>query len=131
MDPFLGPVALMTTTKQALGQWGEDTAVDYLINKGYRIIDRNVRTSYGEIDIIAQHGASLVFVEVKTRTTNNYGLPEESITRQKQEHIIASAQAYIQASERFDLNWRIDVIAIRKLDQGATPEIFHFENAIT
>ncbi|MFC1997279.1 YraN family protein [Chloroflexota bacterium] len=121
---------MMTSSRQALGYWGETIAAEYLVNKGYLVIERNLRTSYGEIDLIAKDGKFLVFVEVKTRATDAFGPPEASITRQKKEHLIASARTFLQTFSNSDTNWRIDVIAIRKLKSESTPEIIHFENAI-
>lgn len=120
----------MTARRQALGRWGEARAADYLAQKGYTVIERNLRTPYGELDLIAQDGLSLVFVEVKTRTTDAYGLPEAAITPQKRQHLIAAAQAYLQTLPAAPPDWRIDVIAIRKLKSAPHPEITHFENAI-
>ena len=121
----------MNTTRRSLGCWGETLAGDFLVSKGYRIIASNYRTPYGEIDLVAKIEDILVFVEVKTRSTDAYGNPEASITSKKREHIIASAQAYLQASTDPDNSWRIDVIAIRRLKSSEQPEIIHFENAIT
>lgn len=121
----------MTSSRQALGRWGETIAADFLDKKGYIVIERNLRTPYGEIDLIAQDGAVLVFIEVKTRATDAYGLPEASITQQKREHIISAAQAFLQTLSTPTINWRIDVIAIRKFKSTNLPEIVHFENAIT
>lgn len=120
----------MTSHNRALGQWGESLAADHLARQGFDIIARNFRTPYGEIDLIAQNAQFLVFVEVKTRSADTYGFPEASITRQKREHLIASAQAYLQAHPEIICPWRIDVIAIRK-QRDAEPEIIHFENALT
>ncbi len=121
----------MTSSRQELGRWGETLAADYLSQKGYAVIDRNVRTSYGEIDLVAQQRDALVFVEVKTRSSDAYGPPETSITARKREHLIASARAYVQQYPKPNIEWRIDVIAIRKLNSSNQPEIIHFENAIT
>jgi putative endonuclease len=131
LDSFFGSVAVMSTSRQALGRWGETQAADFLRGKGYVILAKNVRTPYGEIDIIAQTKEMLVFVEVKTRSTDRYGPPEASITPQKREHLIASAQAYLQTSPDPDIDWRIDVIAIRNIESEDQPEIIQFENAIT
>ena len=113
----------------------EETVVEIPMNiatvNSEEILARNLRTPYGEIDLVAQTEGSLVFVEVKTRSTDDYGHPETSITPQKREHLIASAQAYMQESPDPVSNWRIDVIAIRKLKSTSPPEIIHFENAIT
>ena len=121
----------MTSSRQELGRWGETLAANYLDRNGYRVIERNLRTPFGEIDLVAEDGSLLVFVEVKTRSTDTYGMPEESITQQKRQHLIAAAQSYLQTFSISDTNWRIDVISIRKLKSKATPEIIHFKNAIT
>jgi putative endonuclease len=120
----------MTKSRQSLGRWGEELAAQFLVKKGYSIIDRNVRTTYGEIDLVASQGQTTVFVEVKTRTTTSFGLPEESITTRKRAHILDSAQAYIQEHNKLGSDWRVDVIAIRKFPHQK-PEVTHFENAIT
>jgi len=125
----------MSKKRKIFGAWGENQAAIYLQGKGYEIIDRNVRTEYGEIDLIArqqitQH-SMLVFVEVKTRSSDYYGYPEQSVDQHKQERMLASALAYLQAHPDVKEDWRIDVIAIRRLNPGSPPEIMHFENALT
>lgn len=117
--------------KNNLGRWGEGIAEEYLIGKGYVILDRNLRTAYGEIDIIAQDESTLVFVEVKTRTSTAFGYPEDAISIQKKEHLLASAQAYLQARGETDQDWRIDVIAVERSGSQQSPVITHFENIIT
>jgi putative endonuclease len=130
------------TNKQTTGQRGERTAALFLEEKGYTIIARNVQTPHGEIDLIAEKqfekrsdscdsNILIVFVEVKTRTTNTYGPPEVSITPRKQAHLLASIQYYMQQNLRFDVDWRLDVIAIEKYPQAKKATIVHFENAIT
>lgn len=121
----------MTSSRQALGRWGETLAANFLESIGYRVIERNLRTPFGEIDLVAEEGSDLVFVEVKTHATDNFGMPEESITQQKRHHIIAASQSYLQTNSIYDTNWRIDVISIRKLKSKSKPEIIHFKNAIT
>ena len=113
---------------QRVGKWGEETAVDYLKQKGYEIVGQNIRTPYGEIDIVAKQGDITLFVEVKTRTSNKMGLPEESITARKREHMIACAEHY--AAEHEIDHWQIDVISIEG-KPGSTPKVTYFENAIT
>ena len=112
---------------QRIGKWGEDTAVEYLTQRGYEIIARNVRTPYGEIDIVAKQADIAIFVEVKTRTSNTMGLPEESITSRKREHMLAAADHY--AAEHEIDHWQIDVVAIEG-KPGIKPTITYFENAI-
>jgi putative endonuclease len=116
--------------KQQIGRWGEELAARYLSERGYRVVAKNVRTSYGEIDLIARMDEVTVFVEVKTRTTLRYGLPEESITAKKLAHMHAAAQAYIQSHPEVGGEWRIDVISIYRGPTGE-PEILHFENALS
>ncbi|HBX69244.1 MAG TPA: YraN family protein [Chloroflexi bacterium] len=122
----------MASHRQSLGRWGETLAEDYLSRKGYSLLERNFRSPFGEIDLIVQKMQTLVFVEVKTRASETYGLPEASITVRKRQHLIQAAQAYLQSHLQPDLDWRIDVIAIRKpANNNTQPEIIHFENAIT
>lgn len=127
--------------RQALGHWGETQAVEHLKSRGYVILECNARTPYGEIDIVArtvepdgemggEGDPVVVFVEVKTRSTRTFGLPEESVTARKREHMIAAAQAYLQNHPELVDAWRIDVIAIQIIAPGNSPSIYHFENAI-
>ena len=120
----------MTKYKQNLGKWGENKAVNYLLNHGYIILDQNVRTGYGEIDIVASIGEVVVFIEVKTRKSMAYGPPEVSVDERKSIKLIQSSLAYIQQHPNLDNHWRIDVISIQKYTQGHE-EITHFKNAIT
>jgi putative endonuclease len=134
----------MKTYRQSLGSWGEQAAANYLCERGYTVLERNVRTHYGEIDLIAvqenvppavvaeDSGGDqvIVFVEVKTRTSTAFGLPEEAITRRKRAHLLSAVQAYMQAHAQLPHNWRVDVIAIQRRSDGGPPEIIHFENAI-
>ena len=113
---------------QRIGKWGEDTAVEYLTQRGYEIVARNIRTPYGEIDIVAKQVDILIFVEVKTRTSNTMGLPEEAITPRKREHMLAAADHY--AAEHEIDHWQIDVVAIEG-KPGSKPMITYFENAIS
>ena len=112
---------------QRIGKWGEDVAAEFLAGRGCEIIARTARTPYGEIDIIAKQGNVVIFVEVKTRTSNKMGLPEESITARKRQHMISAAEHY--AAEHEIDNWQIDVISIEGKPES-TPKITYFENAI-
>lgn len=117
----------MKKHNQSLGQWGEQIASDYLQAIGYEILGHNIRTPYGEIDIVARHGEVFIFVEVKTRTRSDLGLPEEAITPRKREHMLAAAGHY--AAEQGIDHWQIDVIAIEG-KPGKHPKVTHFENAL-
>lgn len=112
---------------QRIGKWGEDAVATYLAERGYEIITRNARTPYGEIDVVAKQDDITIFVEVKSRTSNKMGLPEESVTVRKQAHMLACAQHY--AAENAIDHWQIDVIAVEG-KVGLEPKITHFENAI-
>ena len=130
----------MKTSAQGVGRWGEELAAGYLRQRGYTLLEQNARTPYGEIDLVAcqppceelsKGGASIVFVEVKTRRSSSFGWPEQAITARKRAHLLASVQSYLQVHPDLIGAWRIDVIAIRKVLSDAPPEILHFENAIT
>ncbi len=119
----------MSRQKQALGRWGEQQAADYLAQRGYQILGRNLQGPYGEIDLLARHQGALVFVEVKTRSSARFGLPEEAITPSKQQHLIQNAEDYLQAHPELGDDWRIDVVSILRRP-GGNPQILHFENAV-
>ena len=120
------------TNKQRIGRWGEAVAMYYLEQRGYRVIARNVRTGRGEIDLIACHESGvLVFVEVKTRTNEHFGLPEEAVDARKLEHLFRAAEAYLlESSEHAGKDWRIDVIAIQGKPGAKVADVHieHFEN---
>ena len=120
----------MSNPKQSLGRWGEKLAAAHLSKQNYTILEMNTRTPYGEIDVIASKDGVIVFVEVKTRSSATFGLPEESINQRKQAHILSSAQHYIQEHPELEGSWRIDVIAIQRFRDNRPPLITHFENAV-
>ncbi len=111
---------------QRIGRWGEQAAADYLIGKGYAIVARNLRTPYGEIDIIARRDGFTFFVEVKARTTTSLGPPEIAVASHKQKHMLDCAEYYAQQNA-ID-HWQIDVIAVENI-KGEL-RFTHFENAI-
>lgn len=117
----------MAKHNQQIGKWGEEAVAAYLAERGYEIIARNVRTPYGEIDIVAKQADITIFVEVKARTSNKMGLPEESVNLRKQAHMLACAEHY--AAENAIDHWQIDVISVEG-KVGLKPKITHFENAI-
>ncbi len=123
----------MSDDTKHLGQWGEVTAGNYLINKGYMILDRNYRTAIGELDIIAQKNGVLVFVEVKTRDAINadHFLPEESVNRHKQSKLKKLAEIYIN-NHRYkdDQEWQIDVISVILDKSTKKVTINHIQNAV-
>ncbi len=120
----------MGREKREIGMLGERIALEFLQNKGYKIKCKNFRTPFGELDIVARHKSTLVFIEVKTRSTSSFGPPILSVTRIKQIHIIKNALFYLKRYGRIDADWRIDVVSV-KLGHGLKPEIIeHIENAV-
>jgi len=115
----------MSKHNQQLGKWGEETAAQWLREHAYEIIAQNIRTPYGEIDIIAKQKDITIFIEVKTLTSSKNFFPEQQITARKREHMLNAAQHY--ATENNINHWQIDVIAI---EGKQDPQITHFENAI-
>jgi putative endonuclease len=114
--------------RKQTGRQGEEIAALYLAQKGYQIIQRNWRCPLGELDIIMRDGPTLVFVEVRTRRGQRFGLAEESITPAKQKRLIELAQSYLQETAAQHQAWRIDVAAVQ-LGSGS-PQINHIENAV-
>ena len=94
------------------GRRGEEIALRHLENNGYRILERRFRTRFGEIDLIADEGGDLVFVEVKTRTGHSFGSPEEAVDQRKQRRLVRLARAYLQKRRWEDRSCRFDVVAV-------------------
>lgn len=109
-----------------LGKKGEDLAAVYLAGLGYKIIERNWRHKNDEIDIIAQDGHTLVIVEVKTRSTDVFGNPEDAVTITKQKFLIRATEEYIFKNDSL-LETRYDIISIIK--QGSKETIRHIKEA--
>jgi putative endonuclease len=109
-----------------LGKEGEEIACEYLINKSFKILEKSWRYKHKEIDIIAQDNNCLVFVEVKTRTENYWGNPEEFVTKSKQKFLINAAEAYIEEIN-FDGNARFDIISI--VIKNGIEDINHIQEA--
>ena len=108
------------------GKLGEEIAVNYLVGKGYEIVERNWRNTHKEIDIIAKDGETLVIVEVKTRQTDEYGNPDIAVTKKKQRLLIAAANAYL-FKNKLDVETRFDIISI--IFRDGEPVIEHIEDA--
>lgn len=113
-----------------LGRWGEDLAANYLRDKGYRLTAANWRCRFGEIDLIAEDGTYLCFVEVKLRKSAAYGSAAAFVDRRKQEKLRTAAMLYLsrhptRLQPRFDV---IEIYAPQGLET-VKPELFHLENA--
>lgn len=114
--------------KAGLGREGENRAANYLIQNNYQIIERNWRFKHLEIDIIAKCEDTLVFVEVKTRSSQTFCDPIESITSKKKYNLARAAQAYMQFVN-YNQEIRFDIILIVSNSQKNTYEIEHIEDA--
>ena len=112
------------------GILGEKLAGDFLKKRGYHILETNYRCPEGEIDIVAKRKDSLVFVEVRTKTSTEFGSPEESITPAKKERMRTAALYYRQAHGNLPMTWRIDVVAVELTQKGKLSRIELIENAV-
>jgi putative endonuclease len=117
--------------RQGLGRMGERLAAETLINRGYRIRERNFRCRAGEIDLVAEDGEDLVFVEVKTRRGTVYGRPEEAVTLRKSQKLQEVAVHYLDLHNLHERSWRIDVVAVQFSARGAFEEIRIYQHAVT
>ena len=117
----------MINPRQRFGKTSESIAVRHLKRNGYRILEQNYRNKIGEIDIIAQDGDTLVFVEVKARRTNKFGNPKWAVTPTKQRKISMVALAYLKTFNKGDAKARFDVVSIQT--GGETPQIEIVKNA--
>ncbi|GKX31730.1 UPF0102 protein [Vallitalea longa] len=102
----------MGTNNRAVGSKGEEIATRFLIEKGYRILDRNYRCRFGEIDIIGRDKNYLVFVEVKYRRNTEKGYPIEAVGYHKQKRIIKTAMYYTKIKHMYNFDIRFDVVEI-------------------
>ncbi len=96
----------------SLGKWGENCAREYHESKGLSFLSKNVRSPYGEIDLIMNDGDSIVFVEVKTRASTEHGYPEEAITENKKTHLDNSINWFLEKESEIGDNWRVDTVTI-------------------
>jgi len=116
--------------RRDVGLLGEKLAKDFLKKRGYRILESNYRCPEGEIDIVARHKDSLVFVEVRTKRSLEFGSPEESITPTKMEKLRAVAAHYQQTHNNLPSSWRIDVVAVEIGQRDKPLRIELIENAV-
>lgn len=113
--------------RKKIGNQGEELAVQYLRQKGYRILDRNYYSRYGEIDVICERNRDIIFVEVKTRRNDRFGSAEESVTLTKQQRLRKTALHYLQQKNQPFKELHFDVITVRL--GGPSPEINHIKSA--
>jgi len=102
----------MDRYNKAIGELGERYSANYLEKLGYRVLNRNYSCRFGEIDIIALDGECLVFIEVKTRTTNRYGAPQNAVNYYKKQHLLLSARCYIEQFRMKEYFARFDVVEV-------------------
>ena len=117
-------------TRSDLGRLGEDLAVKELRRRGYKIRDRNYRCSLGEIDIVAEEGGEIVIVEVKTRSGDSHGDPQDAVTAAKARRLASLGKAYMAQRELHDVDWRIDVVAVRT-DLPGGPKVEIIRDAVS
>ena len=122
-------LAARRNSAEPLGLRGEKAAAKYLRRKGYKIVARQDRAKLGEIDLVAVDGETIVFVEVKTRTSWHAGHPAEAITPDKERRLTGAAMGFLRANNLLEYSARFDVVAVTWPTDAKKPTIEHFENA--
>ena len=117
----------MSTVRQRLGDLGEQAAEDLLAQRGYRIVARKHRCPRGEVDLVAEQGDLLVFVEVRTRATAAFGAPEETVGDRKQQRLVRAARDFLARWRGPPRGARFDVVAV--VDDPSGPRLTHFPGA--
>jgi putative endonuclease len=117
----------MTYARQSLGERGESMACEELERCGYAIRERRYRTRFGEIDVIADDGGTVVFVEVKTKTDCTFSDPVESVTKQKQRRLASMAEQYVAYHRLDNTPCRFDVVTVDT--SVAPPKLTHYRDA--
>ncbi|MFZ3070388.1 MAG: YraN family protein [Anaerolineaceae bacterium] len=111
-----------------IGRWGEQIASQYFASKGYEIITRNYHTRYGELDLVTKKDQTLVFVEVKTRSNQEYGTGEQAITPKKLQALRDSITVYLETFPEPLPEWQIDLIVVEGALNSPDPILLHYEN---
>jgi putative endonuclease len=117
--------------EKSLGDRGEDAAARFLKRQGYHILARSLDSPLGELDIVAVDGRTVVFVEVKTRRSDDAGRPSEAIDKRKEQRMTQAALGYLKSNRLLDYSSRFDVVAIMWPDDARKPTIEHFKNAFS
>ena len=118
------------SSRQETGRLGELAARRHLERLGWVIVGTNVRCGRSEIDIVAQDGDTLVFVEVRTRRGLQLGTPEESVTPRKQQQMLTAAQRYLTETDGWQRDWRIDVVSVQLDRNNGIARLQVIRNAI-
>ena len=114
--------------RMSLGKRGEAVAANYLLKNGYKILEQNYRCKIGEIDVVAEKAGRILFVEVKTRSSEQYGLPQEAVHETKQQKILRAAEWYLKEHRWEEKPVGFEVIAVQ-WREGHDPEISCIPNA--
>jgi putative endonuclease len=117
--------------EKSLGDRGEDAAAKFLKRQGYYILVRSLDSPLGELDIVAVDGRTVVFVEVKTRRSDDAGRPEEAIDQRKEQRMTQAALGYLKSNRLLNYSSRFDVISITWPADARTPTIEHYKNAFS
>jgi putative endonuclease len=120
----------MKTSKRKLGDLGEEVAESYLKKLGYRILCRNYRQKWGEIDIVAKFKKDIIFIEVKSKEKDSRFLPAQNVNFHKQQRLIRAAQTWLAENKMPDANWQIDVIIVEIDEASGMNKIEHLRNAV-
>lgn len=120
----------MTRRTDRLGRLGEQIAVDYLVQRGYRVVERNARRREGEIDLVTVQGDTLVFVEVKLRASDAMGQAVEALSAAKQRRLVQLSEAYASDHPELPAVQRIDVVAVDMTARGVLRSVRHIESAV-
>lgn len=124
------PVSEKKSARQRFGASGERLATHWLEQQGYRIVARNWHCAYGELDIVAEYGGEVIFVEVKARRGDAMGTPEEAVTPAKQRRLILSAQSFLAERGEEQRLYRIDVITVAVSPAGRLLTIQHYPGCV-
>jgi putative endonuclease len=116
--------------RKTTGRMGEQLALGFLKKKGYTIVETNYRCHYGEIDIVARQKDCMVYVEVRTRTSLEFGTPEDSISYYKALHMAHAAEYYQLHHRGIPEDWRVDLVAIELDSKNQIKRIEQVENAL-
>lgn len=116
--------------RQQLGKYGENLAARFLERQGFQIMERNFRTRWGEIDLIARRNESIHFIEVKSRLVRDYGEPEEAIHRFKKRNLLGAAKMYVASHQLPFPNYQIDSVSILFNPLTKSANIRYFGNIV-
>lgn len=113
-----------------LGSWGEQTAGRHYEGLGYTIVESNWHCRFGEIDLVCRRGEKIVFVEVKTRSSFQFGVPEEGLSQRQQLKIQKAVWTYLADHDLLESDWHIDFVAIERGQGGAIDRLDRYRDAV-